>query len=469
MTYPTKPDPAYDYSSFQASNPATPLPGDRVDIDYANHKAAIDAVIDFIKSCFRSDGVLNVANSPAAADLTAYTAQSAASATAAASSATAAAASAAAAAASASSAVLLTGTSTTSLAIGSGTKSFVTQTGRGFVVGQYLIAASLAGPSNYMFGQVLAYNAGTGALDVDVQVVGGSGTKADWSIAVAGARGATGAPGAPGATGSPGSGGTEATGTVRFFHGRIADIPAGNLPMNGAAVSRSTYSDLFALLVHSATNTITVASPAVVGWTGHGLDDGDPYVPTTTGALPTGLTAGMTYYVKAVDANSFQLAATPGGAAINTTGTQSGTHTGTSALCGLGDGSTTFNTPDWRGVSPIGHDMMGSTAKGALTFAGSGIYGRSNGQVAGAENDNVVNVQHTHSYGSARLTSGGSLYAAINQPVNPDSGFPDPNFTTFTGGAIDNGGAGVTGAQGTASVKYKRVGRVATGIWIIKT
>lgn len=82
----------------------------------------------------------------------------------------------------------------------------------------------------------------------------------------------------------------------------------------------------------SATNTITVATPAVVTWTNHGLQAGAPWVPTTTGALPTGLTAGTTYYVIAagLGTNSFEVAATQGGAAINTTGTQSGTHTGTS-------------------------------------------------------------------------------------------------------------------------------------------
>lgn len=48
---------------------------------------------------------------------------------------------------------------------------------------------------------------------------------------------------------------------------------------------------------------------------------------TTTGALPTGLVANTRYYVVNATANTFQLSATINGAAINTTGTQSGTHT----------------------------------------------------------------------------------------------------------------------------------------------
>lgn len=77
----------------------------------------------------------------------------------------------------------------------------------------------------------------------------------------------------------------------------------------------------------SATFTVTIATPGVVSWTAHGLREGQKVRLTTTGALPTGLAIDTTYFVKYVDANSFQLSLTRGGAAINTTGTQSGTHT----------------------------------------------------------------------------------------------------------------------------------------------
>lgn len=80
--------------------------------------------------------------------------------------------------------------------------------------------------------------------------------------------------------------------------------------------------------------TITIASPGVVSWASHTLSNGDPVVLTTSGALPTGLVAGTTYYVLNQAAGTFQLAATPGGAAIVTTGTQSGTHTATAPQYG---------------------------------------------------------------------------------------------------------------------------------------
>jgi hypothetical protein len=77
----------------------------------------------------------------------------------------------------------------------------------------------------------------------------------------------------------------------------------------------------------SATVTMTIASPAVISHTGHGFTAGKPVLLTTTGALPTGFTAGTTYYVVNPNTDDYQLAATPGGAAINSSGSQSGVHT----------------------------------------------------------------------------------------------------------------------------------------------
>ncbi len=80
--------------------------------------------------------------------------------------------------------------------------------------------------------------------------------------------------------------------------------------------------------------THTARARGLVTWAGHGLTVGTPVSFTTTGALPTGLIAGTTYYVAtfpAPAANTFAVAATAGGVAIITSGTQSGTHTGRGA------------------------------------------------------------------------------------------------------------------------------------------
>jgi len=87
--------------------------------------------------------------------------------------------------------------------------------------------------------------------------------------------------------------------------------------------------DTGSLSTWTGTVTISNATPAVVTWTSHPLVAGDKVVFTTTGALPTGLTVGQTYYVisTGLGANSFQVSATPGGTAINTSSAGSGTHT----------------------------------------------------------------------------------------------------------------------------------------------
>ena len=82
------------------------------------------------------------------------------------------------------------------------------------------------------------------------------------------------------------------------------------------------------LAAPSDTVTMTIASPCVVTWNNHGLAAGSPVKFSTSGALPTGITAGTTYYVIAagLTSNAFEISATPGGAAVNTSGSQSGTH-----------------------------------------------------------------------------------------------------------------------------------------------
>jgi hypothetical protein len=84
-----------------------------------------------------------------------------------------------------------------------------------------------------------------------------------------------------------------------------------------------------ALQETKGTCTMTIASPGVVTNAGHGLVAGDAIAFSTTGALPTGVTANLRYFVIAtgLTANTFQFSLTAGGAAVNTSGSQSGVHT----------------------------------------------------------------------------------------------------------------------------------------------
>ena len=75
----------------------------------------------------------------------------------------------------------------------------------------------------------------------------------------------------------------------------------------------------------ASTITMTIANPCVVTTTLN-LPDLTAIVLETSGALPTGLLVGTTYYTRYVSSTTFNLSLTPAGALIITSGSQSGVH-----------------------------------------------------------------------------------------------------------------------------------------------
>ena len=120
---------------------------------------------------------------------------------------------------------------------------------------------------------------------------------------------------------------------------------AGQVALSYKKDEETSFSNIFVFgtdnaLRHSATSienltaggdtvTLTIASPCVVTLTAHRLVAGNIIRFSTTGALPTGITAGLDYYVisTGLATNTFRFSATSEGSAVNTSGTQSGTHT----------------------------------------------------------------------------------------------------------------------------------------------
>jgi hypothetical protein len=144
--------------------------------------------------------------------------------------------------------------------------------------------------------------------------------------------------------------------------------------------------------LYSSTITVTIASPAVVSWTGHGLNEARAVVFTTSGALPTGITAGTIYYVgRSPGANSFNIATTPANAAagtfINTSGSQSGTHTATVGTVSRGTGAGTTELQLLSGIWTNKNTITLTNGAGAgssvpanrATYVGS-AYMTANGQ-----------------------------------------------------------------------------------------
>jgi hypothetical protein len=74
----------------------------------------------------------------------------------------------------------------------------------------------------------------------------------------------------------------------------------------------------FAFTASTTTKRLTVA--------GHRVENGDRIIVSTTGTLPSGLSASTKYYVRDCDDDSFRLAATPDGQPIQIASSGSGTH-----------------------------------------------------------------------------------------------------------------------------------------------
>lgn len=92
----------------------------------------------------------------------------------------------------------------------------------------------------------------------------------------------------------------------------------------------------------SATVTITIATPGVITWTGHNIYSGAPVIFTTTGALPTGITASTIYYANVINANTFNIATTMAnlvaGTYVATSGSQSGVQTASNSTTARASG-----------------------------------------------------------------------------------------------------------------------------------
>lgn len=142
------------------------------------------------------------------------------------------------------------------------------------------------------------------------------------------------------------SGGSASPASVPFFTTTAGSALVGVILQDHGLAAGDTINFPISTTLQSSIVTITIASPGVVTWFSgnHGMSGGESIVFSTTGALPTGITAGATYYVLAagITATTFEFSATPDGTAINTSGAQSGVHTVTvGALSVLGTYSVT--------------------------------------------------------------------------------------------------------------------------------
>lgn len=134
----------------------------------------------------------------------------------------------------------------------------------------------------------------------------------------------------------------------------------------------------------TATITVTIAAPGVVTHAGHALWDGATVRFTTTGALPTGITASTDYFITKVDANSYKLSTTlanqVAGTYITTSGSQSGVHTVNNYTSVRGTGAGTPELAVVNGIRVNAVAITNGPAIGQGTYLGS-VYGNGSSQV----------------------------------------------------------------------------------------
>jgi hypothetical protein len=192
--------------------------------------------------------------------------------------------------------------------------------------------------------------------------------------------------------------------------------------------------------------TVSQASPAVFSLTAHGFTAGDPIRVSTTGALYTGLSASVTYYVIAAGlaADSFQVSTSVGGSAVNTSGSQSGTHTVRYfGVVGVGDGSTTFALPNDLGYSERAWD----NGRGVDTGRVFGSYQADGNKTHTHTGTTASDGAHTHTVGGTGGTGGST-------PLMTASG---TSTTVNTSSASAHTHSFTTAADGNTEVTVKNV------------
>jgi hypothetical protein len=158
--------------------------------------------------------------------------------------------------------------------------------------------------------------------------------------------------------------------------------------------------------------TISIASPGVITLPiDFTIVDGTAISLTSTGALPTGLTVGTTYFVVNSTGNTFELSATLGGASITTSGTQSGLQYVSQRginLASVGDASTPIYqnalivSDASRFIIIFGTNDYGSTILDPMLIRWSD-----------QENPYVWAPAATNQAGSIRLSHGSEIVTAI--------------------------------------------------------
>lgn len=226
---------------------------------------------------------------------------------------------------------------------------------------------------------------------------------------------------------------------------RVLTVPDadGTIALVGSGTSGRLVSETFYTVVTSAAVTLTIASPCVVTPPAGQLPAvGSPVVFSTTGSLPTGLTAGTTYFIAGVDtaAGTFSVSATLGGAEVNTSGGQSGTHSIANPTYNKATNNPTFVEVE---MVAAGGGGGGVSAVAGAAAGGGGAGGYIKARVLASDISSGNITVTINAGGSAGSNAGGDGGAAAGTTT----------IALVSGALTCSGGLGGIGSTGASASK----------------
>jgi len=208
--------------------------------------------------------------------------------------------------------------------------------------------------------------------------------------------------------------------------------------------------------------TLSIASPCVLTLSAHGMVANEPFRLKTSGVFPAGVTT-KAYFVKTVlDANRFTFSEQPDGPAINTSGTQSGTHymtddgtTFTYATLGTNSAGSALSdvsngvlvTPPTVVGDPISQLGIPANANFYTQAAGVGPIGLSGNTMTQTSQGVAllaIGTRAIQGYGPART----ELASRLNYTIGPGNGSKNP---PMNGAYCENTGNMILALAGLAA------------------
>ncbi|EKR82925.1 hypothetical protein [Leptospira interrogans] len=178
---------------------------------------------------------------------------------------------------------------------------------------------------------------------------------------------------------------------------------------NAQVISRTTFSALWNLVRRNVTGIVPATDR--ISCTNHGCIEGQLVKFSFTGG---GITALTNYYVRNPTTNDFQISSTSTGSILDLTSSQTGEMI-INIEYGFGDGSSTFNVPDRRGIFPRGAGIHGTRAKAAGGNYDGGAVGYA-GQDQFQEHAHFIQNGFPNNY-TPGPTGGSGVVGTINKAI----------------------------------------------------